>query len=225
MLRRLQASLIPQAKELDHIDDPDSLPEPTALVKEITSALPDRSFLPQDVAFFKDSMNRYWAQQECEVVPSCVIQPRDATQLSKATTILKQEHDRRGSFSDSNRSEKLFAIRAGGHSPVAGAASIKNGVSIDLSHLREVKLSEDRSTVTIGAGAKWTEVSETLDAKGLAVVGGRNSAVGVGRLILEGGISFFSPRFGMVCSNIIDYEVVLADGTVVTASSSTNPDL
>lgn len=47
-------------------------------------------------------------------------------------------------------------------------------------------MSEDGKSVGIGAGCKWGEVSRVLDSKGLAVVGGRNSAVGVGGLSLGG---------------------------------------
>ncbi|MCJ1353897.1 MAG: hypothetical protein MMC33_003884 [Icmadophila ericetorum] len=98
-------------------------------------------------------------------------------------------------------------------------------VVIDLGLFCEVTPSEDGSTVVIGAGAKWMDVSSVLDENGLAVVGGRDSAVGVGGLTLGGGLSFFSPRFGLVCSNIISYELVLASGSIATASASTNPDL
>ena len=57
---------------------------------------------------------------------------------------------------------------------------------IDLGLFCEVTPSEDGSSVTIGAGAKWIDVSKVLDDKNLAVVGGRNSAVGVGGLTLGG---------------------------------------
>lgn len=64
-----------------------------------------------------------------------------------------------------------------------------------------------------------------MDVKKLAVASGRNSAVGIGGLILGGGISFFSPRFGFVRSNVLSYEIVLADGSIATASETSNPDL
>lgn len=146
------------------------------------------------------------------------------------------------------------------------AASIEGGIVIDLGHFSEVTPFEDGSSVVIGSGSKWMGVSKVLDEIGLAVVGGRNSVVGVGGLTLGGkhmflstlkfnfilivssclqnlklyhdiigtvintdtllaGISFFSPRFGFVCSNIIEYEIVLASDKVTTASESTNPDL
>ncbi|KAL9132511.1 MAG: hypothetical protein Q9175_006311 [Cornicularia normoerica] len=170
-------------------------------------------------------MNSYWAQQECEVIPACVVRPRDVQQLCTAVTVLKREYDDRRKQAGEAKAEGLFAIRSGGHSPVSGAASIKGGVVIDLGLFCEMTPFEHGSSVAIGAGAKWIDVSKVLDEKGLAVVGGRNSAVGVGGLTLGGGLSFFSPRFGLVCSNILSYELILASGSITTASASTNPDL
>lgn len=170
-----------------------TLAEPTPLSKKLASALPDHVILPHGdaAAAFKRSMNAYWAQQECEVVPACVIRPRNVQQLSTAVTILKQEHDEREKRMGKGAPEGLFAVRGGGHSPIPGAASIKGGVVIDLGCFCEVIPSEDGSSVVIGAGAKWMDVSKVLDETGLAVVGGRNSAVGVGGPTLGGKILTF----------------------------------
>lgn len=268
ILRRLRISQpLQTAMKPEHLDLTSSSVEPTMLSKSLASALPDSVVFPQDAAAFKQSMNSYWAQQECEVIPACVVRPRDVQQLCTAVTVLKRGYDEQGKQAGEKKVEGLFAIRSGGHSPVSGAASIKGGVVIDLSLFCEVNPSKDRSSVAIGAGAKWMDVSKVLDEEGLAVVGGRNSAVGVGGLTLggklllstsvlallplsitsrslrplsavpqfvcsradtnaqTGGLSFFSPRFGLVCSNILSYEVVLASGSITTASASTNPDL
>ena len=181
--RRLRTSHTLQAtKQPDHLQLTSNLPEPTNLSKKLASVLPDSVIFPHDAAAFKQSMNSYWAQQECEVIPACIVRPRDIQQLGTAVTILKREYDERGRQAGEVKAEGLFAIRSGGHSPVAGAASIKGGVLIDLSLFCDVVPSEDGSSVVIGAGAKWIDVSKVLDERGLAVVGGRNSAVGVGGL-------------------------------------------
>ena len=95
-----------------------------------------------------------------------------------AVTLLKREYDQQGKQAREGKAEALFAVRSGGHSPISGAASIKGGVMIDLGLFSQVTPSEDGSSVTFGAGAKWMDVSKVLDEKGLAVVGGRKSAVG-----------------------------------------------
>lgn len=187
IMRRLRASQTLQAaKKADHLVLVSNSSEPTMLSKSLASALPDSVILPHDAAAFKQSMNSYWAQQECEVIPACVVRPRNVQQLCTAVTILKCEYDEREKQAGEEKAEGLFAIRGGGHSPVSRAASIKGGVVIDLGLFREVTPSEDGSSVAIGAGAKWTDVSKVLDEEGLAVVGGRNSAVGVGGLTLGG---------------------------------------
>ncbi|KAJ4286983.1 hypothetical protein N0V90_012864 [Kalmusia sp. IMI 367209] len=181
------------------------------LIEDLSSALPDNTILPTDVEAFEKSINTHWAKQECEVVPSCIIRPRTTAQLSTAITILKREYDERKKNNlDGGNADAagLFAIRSGGHSPVARSASIEDGVLIDMSHLSDMTSSEDGSSVTIGAGARWGKVYEVLEAKHLTVAGGRNSAVGVGGLVLGG-----------------NYEIVLASGSIATASATTNPDL
>ncbi|KAH3949818.1 hypothetical protein HBH70_047190 [Parastagonospora nodorum] len=195
--------------------------------KRLIEALPESVISPENAASFKESINAYWDQKACEVAPACVVRPCNAQELSLAVKILKKEYDeqKRATYSANSNKDGVFAVRSGGHSPVAGASSVKGGALIDLSLFDQVMLSVDKKSVVIGAGCKWMHVYKALEKQGLAVAGGRNSAVGVGGLTLGGGLSFFSPRFGMVCSNIVEYEVVLANGSVVTASETSNADL
>jgi hypothetical protein len=174
-----------------------SVPEPTMLSKTLASALPDNVLFPHDKIAFQSSINSYWALQECHVVPACVIQPRDEQQLCTAISILKHEYDKRVKQArlEGVKAKGLFAVRGGGHSPLPGSASIEEGVLIDLGLLCQVNLSKDKSSVNIGGGAKWKHVSQLLDGEGLAVVGGRNSDVGVGGLTLGGKSLLFSSIF------------------------------
>jgi FAD/FMN-containing dehydrogenase len=165
-----------------------SPPEAIRLVNALAAALPSSVLLPDNAAAFAKSKDAYWAAQECEVVPGCVVQPRDAQELGRAVAILQQEHKSRW-LAGAAGPEGLFAVRSGGHSAIPGAATIKGGALIDLSLLCEVTPSDDGTSVTIGAGAKWKHVSQVLDERGLGVVGGRNSDVGVGGLTLGGKFS------------------------------------
>jgi FAD/FMN-containing dehydrogenase len=79
-----------------------------------------------------------------------------------------------------------FAIRSGGHTPWAGSANIKNGVTIDMSALNQVTVAPDQSYTSIGPGNRWVDVYLKLDARGLAVPGGRVASVGVGGLVTGG---------------------------------------
>lgn len=77
----------------------------------------------------------------------------------------------------------------------------------------------------MGVGASWGDVYAFLDPLGLSVAGGRAAQVGVGGLTIGGGISYFSPRYGWTCDTVTNFEVVLADGTVVQANENENPEL
>jgi len=156
--------------------------DPTELVGSLASALPESIILPRETAAFKKFLNSYWAQQEREITPACVVRPRDVQQLCTAIMILKQEYK----IHEDQANTSVFAIHSGGHSPVSGAASLEGGVVIDLNAFDEITVSENRSSVTIGAGAKWADVYKVLDTKGLAVAGGRDSIVGVSGLLLGG---------------------------------------
>ncbi|MCJ1413431.1 hypothetical protein MMC19_007536 [Ptychographa xylographoides] len=112
-----------------------------------------------------------------------------------------------------------FAVRGGGHMSWAGAANIDaSGVTIDLSAMKQVEVSDDRTITSVGGGARWEDVYLKLDALDLAVSGGRVAAVGVGGLITGGGNSFFASRYGFACDNVQNFEVVLASGKIVNAN-------
>jgi FAD/FMN-containing dehydrogenase len=203
----------------------------TRLGESLSASLPD-SILYPDHADFKTSSGSYWAMQSSETIPTYIIRPQNVEQLSTAVKILAAEYGYRmkrgdavGDPKNGHHETGTFAVRSGGHSPVARASSIHDGALIDMSLFCQVIPSQDMKSAVVGSGARWGQVYEELDAKGLAVAGGRNSAVGVGGLILGGGISFFSPRFGFVCCNVLSFEVVLADGSIVTASETSHRDL
>ncbi|KAF9699979.1 hypothetical protein EKO04_001326 [Ascochyta lentis] len=197
------------------------------LRSKLQEGLPESVICSDCRSAFKESLNSYWAQQACEVTPACVLRPRHTQDVALAVTILKKYFDVRkeAKSAATSNDEDLFAIRGGGHSPVAGAATVSGGVLIDMSLFNKVTTLPDGKSVVVEAGCKWKDVYNVLEENGLAVVGGRNSAVGVGGLTLGGGLSFFSPRFGFVCSNIIEYQVVLADGSVIQASATKHPKL
>ena len=202
IMRRKSTVVHPQS--VDSIGQP-NLEIPSLQLDKLTaklaSALPNSVVLRRDRITFQEATQSYWAQQACEAVPVCVVQPCNAQELSQGIKILRDEFDAtaKGTHCIGDVTVGLFAIRGGGHSPLPGASSTHGGVLIDLRRLNEVKPSSDGASVVIGAGAKWSDVSKVLDAKGLAVVGGRNSAVGVGGLTLGGKLlktTIFRTSFG-----------------------------
>lgn len=111
--------------------------------------------------------------------------------------------------------------------PVPGANGVSSpeGVLISTLHLNTRELVEGDSVARIGPGQSWARVYEFVNSRGRAVAGGRFSPVGVGGLLLGGGVNFFGPQVGWSASTVRNYEIVLADGSVVEANATSRPDL
>jgi len=96
---------------------------------------------------------------------------------------------------------------------------------IDLSAMNDVTLSPDNRSVQIPGGARASDVFAVTDPRGLAVVTGSCSSVGMAGLTLGGGYGSLIARFGLALDNLLAAEVVLADGNIVTASLRNEEDL
>ncbi|KAB8217746.1 hypothetical protein BDV33DRAFT_232587 [Aspergillus novoparasiticus] len=168
--------------------------------------------LLQGTAGYERARKGFWAAEQALCTPYCIFQPRSAEDVAEAVRVLRQ-------------TGCPFAIKSGGHGRCAGESSISEGVLIDLKTLDRIELSADRQSCVVGPGNSWANVYRLLNPQGLTVVGGRASTVGVGGFCVSGGISFFSNRHGWALDNILCFEVVLADSTIVKATPSSHPDL
>jgi FAD/FMN-containing dehydrogenase len=117
-----------------------------------------------------------------------------------------------------------ITVRGGGHG-VAGRSICDDGVLIDLSPMRNVRVDAKRKTARVGGGATWGVVDHETQRFGLAVTGGVDSRTGVAGLTLGGGIGYLARPYGLTIDNLQSAEVVLSDGRVVTASAREHPDL
>jgi len=116
------------------------------------------------------------------------------------------------------------AVRGGGHSG-PGFGSIDDGLVIDLSPMREIHVHPGRRTARVQGGATFGMVDAATHEHGLATPAGIISTTGVGGLTLGGGHGYLSRKYGLTIDNLIEAEVVLPDGAVVTASESQHEDL
>jgi FAD/FMN-containing dehydrogenase len=108
---------------------------------------------------------------------------------------------------------------------IKGANSIDGGPLIVMSNLTTLELSADRKSVWVGPGLDWGEVYTFLDKYGLATTGGRLAPVGVPGLLLGGGISFHGNQYGWSADNVVEYEIVLYTGKIVSVTAKSNSDL
>jgi FAD/FMN-containing dehydrogenase len=117
-----------------------------------------------------------------------------------------------------------LAVRGGGHN-VAGTAVVDDGLVIDLSAMRAVRIDAAGRTVHVQGGATWADVDRVTAPLGLATPGGVVSETGVAGLALSGGVSHQRRLHGMTIDNLVSAELVLADGRRVRASADEHPDL
>jgi len=116
------------------------------------------------------------------------------------------------------------AIRGGGHNG-AGLGICDHGLVIDLSQMKGVRVDSATCAVRVGPGCTQGDVDHACHAFGLAVPAGIVSTTGIAGLALGGGTGYLTRKFGLAIDNLIEADVVLADGRLVTVSASREEDL
>lgn len=118
----------------------------------------------------------------------------------------------------------LLAVRGGGHSG-AGLGTCENGVVLDLSLMNGIRVDPDSRTVRVEGGCTQGDVDHAASVFGLAVPAGTVSSTGIGGLALGGGHGYLTRKYGLTIDNLLEADVVLADGRLAVASPDRNEDL
>ncbi|PGG97504.1 hypothetical protein AJ79_09174 [Helicocarpus griseus UAMH5409] len=168
-----------------------------------------------DTQDYKVQITYHW-DEDAVLYPHCVFAPHDAKTLADGLSIITKH-------------KTPFGVRSGGHMPNSGAASTDDGVLIAMSNFRQVETvptPNDFGTpyVRLGPGPSWGEIYDILAKEGVTISAGRVYSVGTS-LALGGGLSYFSGDRGWACNDVVNYEIVLANSTVVQANERENPDL
>ncbi|KAI1085388.1 hypothetical protein F5B20DRAFT_518142 [Whalleya microplaca] len=166
---------------------------------------------PLDVSYIAEQ-NEYWSEACSALKPSCIIFPKDANEVAAIVEVL-------------NNNTESFAIKSGGHNPNNYWSSVEDGPLISTQKLDQVLLDPDTGIARVGPGNRLDGIAAKLQGTGWTFVGGRIGNTGVGGLVLGGGLSYMSAQYGWAASSVIEYEIVLANGTIATASASENADL
>lgn len=117
-----------------------------------------------------------------------------------------------------------LAVRGGGHNG-PGLGVCDDGLVVDLSRMRGIRVDPANGTVRVEGGCVWGDVDHATHPFGLAVPSGFISSTGVGGLTLGGGIGYLTRRYGLTIDNLLSVDMVLADGSFVHASTDENADL
>ncbi|KAI0012284.1 FAD-binding domain-containing protein [Xylariaceae sp. FL0662B] len=183
----------------------------TAIANLKEAGLGDVLYVPGQ-RLYEEREASYWSLTP-RLAPWTIVQPRSTEEVAKALKALV------------NTPGCKFAIHSGGHMSWVGANNIEEGVTIDLGLMSKTTYNPETKLASLQPGGRWTQVYSDVEKHGVMVAGGREGLVGVGGLLIGGGLTFYTCRVGWACDQIVNYEIVLADGKVVEANNTTNSDL
>ena len=136
----------------------------------------------------------------------------------------KNEADVVAAVKFAKNSSLPISVRCAGHNG-SGHSVCDNGVVIDLSLINYTRVDTTNDTVRVGAGCKWEDVDKATSAFGASVPSGVVSSTGVSGLTLGGGHGYITRKYGLTIDNVLEVDIVLADGSFMTASESQNSDI
>ncbi|KAL4738957.1 FAD-binding domain-containing protein [Aspergillus similis] len=183
----------------------------------LDSQIPGRVVYPVDTTYIA-LVSSYYSGYERALRPSCIFRPTSTAEVSGFVRFVNEN-------GNATSSQPQFAVRGGGHTLFTGAANIQGAVTVDLRSMNSLVLSDDKKTASVGGGSIFSDLYPQLVPHGLTVMGGRVPGIGVGGFTTGGGLNFLSREHGFSCDNIYGYEVVLANGSIIHATASSNRDL
>ncbi|KAK4654254.1 hypothetical protein QC762_401940 [Podospora pseudocomata] len=154
----------------------------------------------------------YWSASCSALKPSCIIFPKSAAEVSTIISVL-------------NTNDEHFAVKSGGHSPNNYYASVDGGPLISTQNLDHANLDPATGILDFGPGNRLDGLAQKLQGTGWTFVGGRIGNTGTGGLMLGGGLSYMSAQHGWSASSVLEYELVLPNGTITYPSATNHPSL
>jgi FAD/FMN-containing dehydrogenase len=181
---------------------------PKEKIENLKSKVKGQIVLPSDPSY--NEVREIWNAM-IERRPALIVRCAEADDVPHAI-----------SFARENGLE--ISIRGGGHN-IAGNALCNNGVMIDFSTMRNVRVDAEKKRAYVEPGATLADFDEVAQSHGLATPVGINSTTGIGGLTLGGGFGWLTRKYGMTIDNLISVDVVTADGKKIRASENENGDL
>lgn len=186
----------------------------TQACNEIANSLPGKVLSPGLLSVeYAYETQQYWATNLRDIKPACIVQPNSAQDISIVIKTL-------------NKYPTVhFATRSGGHDPNKDHSTVQDGVLITMTDLAGASYDAQEDLAYVRPGGEWNDVIGDLEQSGVAIAGGRLGIVGVGGLLLGGGLSFLSAQEGLAADNIVEWETIMANGSIVNINAARHPDL
>ncbi|HWD48018.1 MAG TPA: FAD-binding oxidoreductase [Actinomycetota bacterium] len=181
---------------------------PAGVLEELAARVGGRLLRPGDPGW--DEAVLLWNGAAVRT-PALVVRPASAAEVAAAVGFAR-DHG------------VALGVKGGGHN-IAGTAIAEGGLTLDLSGMRELTVDPEARLAHVGPGCRLADVDQATQAHGLATPLGFVSQVGVAGLTLGGGLGYLTRRFGWTVDNLVEAEVVGADGQVRVASREAHPDL
>jgi hypothetical protein len=177
-------------------------------IDQLRSKIKGRLVLPGDPDY--DRVRTIWNAM-IDRRPALFVQCAEADDVTQALAFARQ-----------NNLE--IAVRGAGHN-IAGNSLCDNGIVIDLSTMKNVRVDPAKKRAYVEPGATLADFDQATQAHGLATPIGINSTTGISGLTLGGGFGWLTRQYGMTVDNLVSADVITADGKQLKASESENPDL
>ncbi|PWY71806.1 6-hydroxy-D-nicotine oxidase [Aspergillus sclerotioniger CBS 115572] len=183
----------------------------TTALTQLQTLLPDKTLTPSTSTPYQAALTTPWSQT-CWTPAAGYIQISTIDDLTTALSIIQKTGCK-------------FSVRTTGHNPNVGFSSAdETAIVLDIRQLKTMELTPD-GTARVGAGCTWGEVYTWLEGQKLSAIGGRDPQVGLGGFLLGGGMGALPNLHGLGADNVKNFEVLLANGTLLNANPTTNPDL
>jgi FAD/FMN-containing dehydrogenase len=197
-----------ELKSSHHEEKEDMITISKEKIENLRAKVKGQIILPSDSSY--DEVRKIWNAM-IERRPAVIVQCAEASDVPPAISFAR-EHGLE------------ISIRGAGHN-IAGNALCDNGVVIDFSTMRKVRVDAQKRRAYLEPGATLADFDEAAQVHGLATPVGINSTTGIAGLTLGGGFGWLTRKYGMTIDNLLSVEVVTADGEKTRASENENADL
>lgn len=177
-------------------------------IKKLSAELRGRVILPKDLEY-----------DEARTIYNAMIDKRPALFVK-----CKDKYDVTKSIHFAKKNNLEVSVKAGGHNG-AGLSLVDNGLVIDLSEMKGIDINLDKNIAIVEPGNTLSDVDKATHEHGLAIPVGVNGNTGISGLTLGGGLGFLTRKAGLTIDHLLEAEVVLASGEVITVNVNNYADL